>query len=273
MLKELQPALVYDVTKERFSYELQPFHYVDAKTGEIYYSPFQVTEEKVEIPRSDANFRADNKSVKELASDLFGFTASEVTISSHRESHPGETPKQIYTLLDGDDTIELSFDEESGQFLSLQSGNELRLEKATVVTREAAKRQALDFIQTFIALDQGMYVMQEQVLTENIPSWVTQKDLPTEYQLSLYPLHKGVRTNVPAVTVLIDLRGNAVKKVATTKIPLAKSAVPAPADKEAAASALVDSLDMELRYVFPSFLYQRDDQPKLAYVPRFRSNP
>ncbi|MFS0919021.1 YcdB/YcdC domain-containing protein [Brevibacillus sp. 179-C 1.1 NHS] len=270
LLKELQTELVFDVDKERFSYVLREFQWIDAKTGEVTYSPYQVIEEQVGFPVTTVNFRATNDSLKQLGIEYFGFQANNLAVKSYRESHPGETPRQIYTLRDGDDEVKLTFNEDSGSLLAIKSENELRLEKSEIASHDSAKEKALDFIRDYINLAEEKYVLQEQVLIKDIPAWVIQKELPQEYQLSLYPLLNGARASVPAVTVTMNLRGNTMKSVTINDASLAKSKsdVPASTDKEAAAKTLVDSLDLELRYVYPSFLDQNDDQLKLVYVPR-----
>lgn len=253
---QLKLELAYDDEQGQYQYVAMPYSSVDAKTGKaVSNSPqyqdtvFTVGAAKDELPP------LSSARAKEMAQTFLGLQADQVTVSTQRESHPNEDPISIHTVSDEDGSFEIRVNEKTGELLTIKANDGRLGNETSASSAAAARKQALRFIEQFIPLKDGNYILRESEFTKS----------ETPFTLSLYPSINGVRTTKPIAVLTIDLHGNTVTAVSTRTFvsPSAAAATPDVISAEEAKKQWLNALKPQLNYVFAN---PDDDQAILAYV-------
>lgn len=265
----LEMELVYDDKRHAFQYIPRQHGWIDAKTGAFSPGTYQYREETFPVTEDQEKTAASPDDVKQLATSCLGLGQQSLILSTGRSSHPGEASETVYKLKDGISEYVIRVDEETGTLLSLQAATPGIRQEVEPLSHAEAKQSALDCIDRYIPLKKGEYLLRERHLAEQIPDWVKKSDLPAEYQVDLYPLIGDVRMADPSVSITIDLANSRIVSVTTRATQPGPNTVPAFISFARAKQEWLDSLQLELQYVYPRFLYQASEQPVLAYIPAF----
>lgn len=255
---QLKLELAYDDEQGLYQYVALPYHSIDAKTGEAFVSAVPFVDSSFTVGAATAEQTISSETIKIMAQSFFGLNPDGLSASSRRESHPNETPLSIHTVNAGKQTLVIRVNEKTGELISVESENLNRERDSSLATVADAKKKALGFIEQFITLKEGNYVLREQYTEPG-----QTKNLSNKYTYELYPSINGVRTTEPIVALSLDLRGNVMTSVTTRTYTFSTAATPAVISADEAKKQWLKALEPELNYVFKD---QQSDEPILAYV-------
>lgn len=259
MVEQSELELVYDDERNQYQYALRSADWLDAKTGELF-NPVSkyVRETRKMTGTEEAGVQA--KVVQGWGHTFFGMNQETVSISTSRESHPDEKPIAVYRLTDETGEVEIKVDEETGTLLTVSTEKSSK-SNANPFTHAEAKKLALRFIEQYVPMETGDYLLEE-----NLPDGGDKQNQSSRYHLAVYPLYDGVRTAQPVVAIAIDLHGNALLAAKARPYQKSSAAAPAVITAEKAKQLLSDSLQLELNYVYPRF-WDQSEKPRLVYLP------
>jgi len=267
--EQLEMELVYDDERQTYQYVPLPFEWMDAKTGAVDPHPYQYADETYQIAEDREKGLAAAGDTREMAEAFLGFEPATLELSTSRQSQPERAAVTVYTVKDDSGEAVIRTDENTGTLLSLHTEKSGKRQVDEPLSYEQAKTFALEFIEQHVSMKKGEYLLRERYLTEQVPDWVKKNELPAEYQVELYPLVDGKRTAAPSVSITIDLHNHSITSVTTRAYQLDQAAAPTLLSLDQAKQAWVEAVQLELRYVYPSFLYQTSEKPQLAYIPSF----
>ncbi|QRG69498.1 hypothetical protein [Brevibacillus choshinensis] len=252
---QLKLELAYDDEQGQYQYVAMPYPSIDAKTGKAFLNSVQSVNTSFTVGTAKKELAAVSANrAKEMAKTFLGLQADQVAVSTSRESHPNETPITIHTASDKNGSFEIRVNEKTGELQTIREKNRGRGSEASPSSVADAKKQALSFIEQYIPLNEGDYMLRESTFTQH----------ETAYRLSLYPSVNGVRTTKPIVVLTMDLLGNTVTNVSTRAFAAPSAeAIPAFISAEEAKKQWVKALEPKLNYVFAD---PEDDHAILAYV-------
>lgn len=259
---QLKMKLVYDDEHGVYQYVVNPLAWIDAKTGQAPALPYQIAEEVYTVSASAVHKNgASAEQVKQLADEFLGLQKEKLIAKSVRHSAPGVPATVLHTLEENGRRVTVELREESGSLLRISTENGAGAENASLATREEAKKQALLFIVNHLALPKGTYMLQERFPAGDVPS----KNLPAEYQLSVFPVIEKIQAAKPLITVTIGLHGNIISAVDTRTYSPGNLAAGSLISEEQAKKALLDDLNIELNYVLDG----NNGRATLVYVPSY----
>ncbi|MDF2680633.1 MAG: hypothetical protein K0R47_1823 [Brevibacillus sp.] len=255
---QIKLELAYDDEQGSYQYVALPYSSIDAKTGDAFAAAYPLVDSSFTVGATTTEQTISSETVKIMAQSFFGLHPDGLSASNRRESHPDETTLSIHTVNNGKQTLVIRVNEKTGELLSVESENLNSERDSTLTTVADAKKKALDFIEQFIPLREGDYLLRE---TYAEPGQM--KHLSNKYRLELYPSINGVRTAKPIIALSLDLRGNVMTSATTRAYTLSTAATPAVISADEAKKQWLKALEPELNYVFKD---QQSDEPILAYV-------
>lgn len=261
---QLTLELVFDDENSQFLYAASPYSGVDAKTGDELKTAYRYSDEIFTLEQDKKPAAMTAEKVKLLSGTYAGIKKDSLKVTSSRSSHPNEAAKTAYRVADGTNTLTLFSDEQTGQLLSITVEREESPVGSHKTTRAVAKQQAIQFLDEFLTMKKGEYVLRERYLEEGQRS-----DMAVGYQLDVYPVHNGVRAAKPTVTIGMEREGNVIAFVTTRPFEWQNAAKPALMAMDEAKGKWLQELPFGLHYLFPEVDSPRAEQAKLAYMPGF----
>lgn len=247
-------------------YAASPYRGIDAKTGEAIEMTYRYNDEILTVQEDKEPSSLTVETVKKLSSTYAGLQEAGLKVTSSRSAHPDEAAKTSYTVTDGASTITLFSDEKTGELLSVQTDEreEPFLSRFTT-SRTEAKKRALQFLNDFVHLKKGEYLLRERYLNENN----RRSDDTVGYQLDVFPIHNGVRAAKPILSMEFGREDNVLSKVATRTFEWRLVDTASVITKEAAKDKWLEVMPLKLHYMFPEVDSPKAEQAKLTFIPAF----
>lgn len=265
---QLALELVLDDENGVLQYAASPYRGIDAKTGEAIALTYHYSDELLTLKEDKEPSSLTVEKVKKLSSTYAGLQEAGLKVSTSRTVHPDEAATTSYTATDGASTITLFLDEKTGELLSIQTDEreEPTLPRFTT-TRTEAKKRALQFLEDFVHMKKGEYLLRERYLNEDN----RRSDDTVGYQLDVFPIHNGVRAAKPILSMEFEREDNVLSKFTARSFEWHLAATAAVVAKEAAKEKWLEAMPIELHYIFPEVDSPKAEQAKLVFVPAFHA--
>ncbi|USG63937.1 hypothetical protein NDK47_17455 [Brevibacillus ruminantium] len=266
--KELEVELVYDAKLKQFVYVPSPLGYFDAYKGDPVKWPYLTNNEKLVHAGSDkSSVTSTPDHFKQMGIEYFGLNPKTAAARQHQEVHPGETPKTVYTLTDdADGEIEITTDKETGSILKLKSD---KVTNHLKITSDKGKELGLQFIQNELGLPSGEYLVKIRTILGDLPAWMEKVDRAAYEQLSIHPLQDQVPFKDPVMRVWIDLSQGTIAEMEAIALKREETTVGKIITQEDAKKSLLESLQVDLYYVYVPESGRLSLVPKLMYEPSY----